>query len=152
MPVLIALIALAILLFLFMMTMILFSGAIEGRKRPRDQDRPDAPDLEQRGPDVREGTWPSSKQQGSVTHRNVTPARPDPLAPGGEEKRSSDFQEKQKSKAAAFDDASVPAPMGSEVQVRDAGGESTRDDKTGWDEVDEAVDESFPASDATAKY
>lgn len=32
-------------------------------------------------------------------------------------------------------------------QVRPAGAESTRDDRGRWDKVDEASDESFPASD-----
>jgi len=58
--ILIALLVLAVLLFLSMITMILFSGVIEGRRRPRDQDRPDAPNAAQAGPDVRKGQWPSS--------------------------------------------------------------------------------------------
>jgi hypothetical protein len=62
------------------------------------------------------------------------------------------MKEKNKDRAPAFDKEKVPGPKESKVQIRNAGGESTRDDKTGWDEVDEAVDESFPASDATAKY
>ncbi|WMT87696.1 hypothetical protein NO932_03550 [Pelagibacterium sp. 26DY04] len=60
--------------------------------------------------------------------------------------------DKKKDRAAAFDKGTAPGPKGSKVQVRDAGGESTRDDKSGWDETDEAADETFPASDATAKY
>jgi hypothetical protein len=40
----------------------------------------------------------------------------------------------------------VPTP------VRPAGPESMRDPPTRWDEVDEAGDESFPASDPPAKY
>lgn len=59
---------------------------------------------------------------------------------------------KKNGKAAAFDKGKASGPKGSKVQVRDAGGESTRDDKKGWDETDEAADETFPASDATAKY
>lgn len=58
--ILIAILLLAFLIFVFMIGMILFSGAIEARKRPRDQDRPDAPDTAQPGPDVRGGQWPSS--------------------------------------------------------------------------------------------
>ena len=34
--------------------------------------------------------------------------------------------------------------------VRPAGPESTRDDRRGWDKIDEASDESFPASDPPA--
>ena len=60
--------------------------------------------------------------------------------------------EQQKGKAVAFDKGRVPGPRESKVQVRDAGGEATRDDKKDWDETDEAADETFPASDATAKY
>lgn len=60
--------------------------------------------------------------------------------------------EKRKPAAPAFADRKVPGPEQSEVQVRDAGKEATRDDKTDWDAVDEAADESFPASDAAAKY
>lgn len=60
--------------------------------------------------------------------------------------------EKSRDKAAAFDKRKVPGPTESKVQIRDAGAASTRDDKTGWDEVDQAADETFPASDATAKY
>lgn len=62
------------------------------------------------------------------------------------------MKDKTKDKAAAFDKGAASGPKGSKVQVRDAGGESTRDDKNGWDEIDEAADETFPASDATAKY
>lgn len=35
-------------------------------------------------------------------------------------------------------------------QIRPAGRESTRDDRGEWDKVDEASDESFPASDPPA--
>jgi hypothetical protein len=34
--------------------------------------------------------------------------------------------------------------------IRPAGPQSTRDDRRGWDKVDEASDESFPASDPPA--
>lgn len=57
-----------------------------------------------------------------------------------------------KGKAAAFDKGKSSGPKNSQVQVRDAGREATRDKKNDWDEVDEAVDESFPASDPPAKY
>lgn len=58
----------------------------------------------------------------------------------------------KRDKAVAFAKAIVPGPREAETQIRDAGPESTRDDKDGWDKVDEASDESFPASDASAKY
>ena len=54
--------------------------------------------------------------------------------------------------AIAFKDKEKPGPKSSKVQIRDAGADATRDDKTNWDAVDEASDESFPASDASAKY
>ncbi|WDF74038.1 hypothetical protein [Novosphingobium sp. KACC 22771] len=38
------------------------------------------------------------------------------------------------------------------VQVRNAGPDAMRTDQKDWDKVDQASDESFPASDATAKY
>lgn len=48
--------------------------------------------------------------------------------------------------AAAF--AAPCAPAGAFVQIRDAGPQFTRDDVgEGWDKVDQASDESFPASD-----
>lgn len=62
------------------------------------------------------------------------------------------MKDKTRERAPAFKDRKVPGPGSAKQQVRDAGAESTRDDKSGWDDVDEAVDETFPASDATAKY
>jgi hypothetical protein len=55
-------------------------------------------------------------------------------------------------KAPAMKDGKKPGPKDAPVQIRPAGGEAQADKPEAWDEVDEAVDESFPASDATAKY
>jgi hypothetical protein len=55
-------------------------------------------------------------------------------------------------RAAALKDGKKPGPGDSPVQVRNAGKESLADQPEDWDEQDEAVDETFPASDATAKY
>ncbi|WP_338608754.1 hypothetical protein V6617_02050 [Pelagibacterium nitratireducens] len=60
MAVLIAILMFAVFIFVLMIGLILFSGTFEARKRPRDQDRPDASNIAQPGPDVREGQWPSS--------------------------------------------------------------------------------------------
>lgn len=54
--------------------------------------------------------------------------------------------------AAAMRDGKKPGPTESPVQVRNAGAEAQADKPKKWDKVDEAVDESFPASDASAKY
>ena len=49
--------------------------------------------------------------------------------------------------APAFRDGKKPGPENAEVQVRSAGPEGMADAPEQWDEVDEAMDESFPASD-----
>ncbi|WP_193338190.1 hypothetical protein [Devosia beringensis] len=54
--------------------------------------------------------------------------------------------------AAAMKDGKKPGPDKSPVQVRNAGDEAQADKSQDWDAQDEALDESFPASDATAKY
>jgi hypothetical protein len=54
--------------------------------------------------------------------------------------------------AAAMQDGKKPGPKDAPVQVRDAGSEAQEQPPRKWDEVDESVDETFPASDATAKY
>ena len=63
------------------------------------------------------------------------------------------MSEKPKSEdAAAMQDGKKPGPKTSPVQVRDAGEDALADKPKTWDEQDEAVDESFPASDSSAKY
>ena len=54
--------------------------------------------------------------------------------------------------AAAMPNGRKPGPKESPVQVRNSGEDSDSAAPKKWDEVDEAVDESFPASDASAKY
>ncbi len=44
------------------------------------------------------------------------------------------------------------APSGSFTHVRNAGPEAMRDAPEGWQKVDQASDESFPASDPPATY
>lgn len=60
--------------------------------------------------------------------------------------------EKKSGDAAAYDKGKKPGPKDDPVQVRDAGPESMANDPDEWDKQDEAVDESFPASDSSAKY
>jgi hypothetical protein len=57
-----------------------------------------------------------------------------------------------KDDAAALKDGKKPGPKDAPVQVRNAGPEGMKDKPKAWDKTDEAVDESFPASDASAKY
>ncbi|ODT78654.1 MAG: hypothetical protein ABS76_23335 [Pelagibacterium sp. SCN 64-44] len=54
--------------------------------------------------------------------------------------------------AAAMRDGHKPGPADAPVQVRPAGPEGMAGNPEKWDDIDEAVDESFPASDASAKY
>jgi hypothetical protein len=54
--------------------------------------------------------------------------------------------------APALKDGQKPGPKESPVQVRDAGPEAQADKPKKWDEVDQQVDESFPASDPPANY
>src|SRR5690625_2469312 len=50
-------------------------------------------------------------------------------------------------------DSSVARPGDQSYgRVRPAGSSATRDDRGRWDSLDEALDESFPASDPTATY
>lgn len=61
-------------------------------------------------------------------------------------------QNQKTDRAAAMKDGKKPGPKDAPVQVRNAGEESQADKPENWDEQDEAVDESFPASDSSAKY
>ena len=61
-------------------------------------------------------------------------------------------QTQKNDKAAAMKDGKKPGPKDAPVQVRPAGQDSLADKSKDWDAQDEAVDESFPASDASAKY
>ena len=54
--------------------------------------------------------------------------------------------------AAAMKHGKKPGPKDSPVQVRNAGKDAQADKPRNWDKQDEAVDESFPASDSSAKY
>ena len=54
--------------------------------------------------------------------------------------------------AAALRDGQKPGPRDAPVQVRNSGPGEMADRPDDWDQTDEAVDESFPASDASAKY
>jgi hypothetical protein len=54
--------------------------------------------------------------------------------------------------AAALRDGRKPGPREAPVQVRNAGPENMANPPRGWEETDEASDESFPASDPSAKY
>lgn len=57
-----------------------------------------------------------------------------------------------KSEAAAIKNGRKPGPKDAPVQVRSAGPEAMADAPKDWDETDQASDESFPASDSSAKY
>lgn len=57
-----------------------------------------------------------------------------------------------KDAAAAMPKGVKPGPKEAAVQVRNAEPVLAHQAVEGWDEVDEAVDESFPASDPSAKY
>lgn len=52
--------------------------------------------------------------------------------------------------AVAYRDQKKPGPETSDVQIRPAGPNAQRKKPKKWDKVDEAADESFPASDPPA--
>jgi len=54
--------------------------------------------------------------------------------------------------AAAMRDGHKPGPKDAPVQVRNSGPDAMKDRPEKWDGVDQASDESFPASDPGAKY
>lgn len=54
--------------------------------------------------------------------------------------------------AAAMDGGVKPGPAEAPVQVRDAGAEAQANEPEDWDDIDEAVDETFPASDPITRY
>ena len=58
----------------------------------------------------------------------------------------------ESNRAPALKDNQKPGHKDDPVQVRPAGPESTADEHKEWDEVDEQVDESFPASDPPGNY
>jgi hypothetical protein len=60
--------------------------------------------------------------------------------------------EKKSEGAPAFKDGKKTGPDEAPHQVRPAGEESMADKPKNWDKQDEAVDESFPASDPPANY
>lgn len=61
-------------------------------------------------------------------------------------------QDNSQDDAAAMRGGRKPGPKDAPVQVRNSGPEAMKDRPKSWDEVDEASDESFPASDSSAKY
>lgn len=61
-------------------------------------------------------------------------------------------KQQQTDEAAALRDGKKPGPKDAPVQVRNSGPESMADKPNKWDKTDEAVDESFPASDPATNY
>jgi hypothetical protein len=60
--------------------------------------------------------------------------------------------QKTSSDAAAFKDGKKPGPKDAPQQVRNAGKDEMANKPKAWDKQDEAVDESFPASDPATNY
>jgi hypothetical protein len=71
---------------------------------------------------------------------------------GGASTTETTTTETSTSNAAAMKDGKKPGPKDAPVQVRNAGEQAQADKPADWDEQDDAVDESFPASDSAAKY
>ena len=61
-------------------------------------------------------------------------------------------QNETSSDAAALKDGKKPGPKDAPQQVRNAGTEDMADKPNKWDKQDDAVDETFPASDPVTKY
>lgn len=60
--------------------------------------------------------------------------------------------QKHHSHAAFADNQPAPVPTSSTTPVRDAGATSMRDAPKSWSKTDEAIDQSFPASDPATNY
>lgn len=63
---------------------------------------------------------------------------------------SSEQANKKRDRAAAFKNGQPAGPPEADVQIRPAGPSAQRKKPEKWDKVDEAADESFPASDPPA--
>jgi hypothetical protein len=68
------------------------------------------------------------------------------------EKTETNKSESRTDEAVAMKNGRKPGPKNDPVQVRAAGKKAQADAPEDWDKLDEAVDESFPASDSSAKY
>ncbi|WP_127145460.1 hypothetical protein [Pelagibacterium montanilacus] len=103
---------------------------------------------EKRTPGLNPGTDASGPQGPAQAHP--------PAAPGQDKDKSarSDIPEAEPDhhQVAAFHDKQPAGPDQARVQVREAGKDAPRTPQGKWDDVDEASDESFPASDPPARY
>ena len=59
-------------------------------------------------------------------------------------------QDEEDLPAPALRDGGAPGPVGASGNIRPAGRGAMRDPPAEWDRVDEAIDESFPASDPSS--